>query len=64
MAKGTDPVRGCQHVGNTRAEVSVIVDASIAWAGGIGQDGLGQEGDRTGIEVSISGMRPSGGNLF
>jgi hypothetical protein len=55
----------CLHAGNTRAEIDALVNTSIAWAAGIGQDErAGLEGDRTGVEGSVGGMGPSGGNLL
>jgi 8-amino-7-oxononanoate synthase len=65
VPKGTDRVRVCVHAGNTREQIDALVNASIAWAAGIGKDERGgPEGGRTGMKGSLKGTGPSGENAF
>ena len=65
VPKGMDRVRVCLHAGNTRAEVDALINASIAWAGGIAQDERAwPDGGRTRIEECVGGMGSSGSDLL
>ncbi|KAN0113711.1 hypothetical protein V8E52_007364 [Russula decolorans] len=45
---GTNQVRVCIHASTTRAEIDALVNASVAWVGGILLDKeVGPEGDQT-----------------
>jgi 8-amino-7-oxononanoate synthase len=65
VPKGMDRVRVCLHAGNTRAEIDGLINASIAWAGGIAQpERAWPDGGRTRIEECVGGMGSSGSDLL